>query len=243
MNKHKAILKLQTLINEFSSYYSKLFEFNRQFTDVIFSIYNSDIDQYKSLLANTDDLITNNFQDYFTKITSQYADMHLNVINIFNSYIPKIYELGKSVERLDNYYEEMDILKKEKDESFKTYAYYYSKLNKLKLQSKQDKQRIVRNEEKFLNANAIYIQKSCKAYNHLKKLDNKLYPIVNNCLNSVFSIEKDIFQNLSQNYLNFEGIDKSLLIAEEKFLDQVSKAGCSYQPVIFEANLNKDEFS
>lgn len=214
MNKHKAILKLQSLVNEFASYYSKLFEFNRKLSDCIFAIYKQSYEPYKSKF--NDETLFHNYHELFDSFSSKYADVHLKTINIFNEFVPKLSELIKLSEDFTTYYNEMDGLKKDKEESFKSYNYYHNKLRKLQASNKTDKAKLLRNEEKYTKAHSDFIHKAYRAYDHLSHLDSNLYKRVNEVLIKVYTIESNLYNTIASSYNEYSNLSKDIEESESK---------------------------
>ena len=240
MNKHKALLKLRNLICEFSSYYAKLFEFNRDISECIFSLYNSSCEPYRSkynnLLLNINNndkksnenleptktntanfsssFSNNNHEEIFSKFSSNYNDLHLKINGIFNEFIPRISELIKLTDKFPSYYDEMDNLKKDKDECYKSYTYYQNKVSKLKKYNRQDDKEL-RNDEKYSKALSEHLKISYTSYDHLNFLDCSLYPIVNKLLIEVFSIEKSIFSMISDHFNKYDFLKDEIVTSEK----------------------------
>jgi hypothetical protein len=249
MNKHKALLKLRNLISEFSSYYAKLFEFNRDISECIFSLYNSSCEPYRSkynnLLMNfqnnsghskkssnnenleptktktanfSSSFSNNNHEEIFSNFSSNYNDLHLKINSIFNEFIPKISELIKLTDKFPSYYDEMDNLKKEKDECYKNYAYYQKKVSKLKKYNLKDDKEL-RNDEKYSKALSEHLRISYTSYDHLNLLDCSLYPIVNKLIIEVFSIEKSIFSMISEHFNNYDFLKDDIITSEKNVIN------------------------
>lgn len=220
LNKNKALLKLHQLITEFASHYSKILDFNRQISECVYSIYKQSYEPYRSMF--NDETLFNNYHELFENFSNMYSSTHLKTIDIFNNYIDKISLLIEHSNEFKTYYSEMDAIKKEKDESFKYYQYYFNKLKKLNNANKKDNIRIIRNEEKFMQAHTNYLSKNYIAYDHLNLLDCNLFKKVNQCLFGIYDIERNLFKDISDNFnLNQRGIIDELKTAENKVSDVI----------------------
>lgn len=222
-NKNKAIVKLDELVNNFVNYYSKIFDFNRQISECVEIIFKQSSSPF-SLDEKENEFYIDNSK-VFDSISNDFIKANLESIKIFNEIIPQLSKLCERTSRFKNYYEDIDSLKKDKNEKFKTYDYYHKKLKKLQLYPNKNPEKLTRNEEKYLKAQTDYIHSSYKAYDSLNNLDIKLYNEVNFIIKEIVNIKHFVHENISSNfikckkYINEVNLLSSLEVDVRKFIN------------------------
>ncbi len=118
-----------------------------------------------------------------------------------------IAKLIASTKDWDNYFTDIVKLKEDKESAFKLYAYYSSKITKLRKSSilsenanEESSDRLERNEIKYVKAHSEYLAKSYRAYNHLEKLGKNIYNIVDPAVLSIYSIQKNFFNMIQATF-------------------------------------------
>lgn len=197
------------------NFYSKLFEFNRQISECIEIIFKQSNSPF-SFEEKENELYIDNSK-IFDTISNDFIKANLESIKIFNDIIPQLSKLSEKTCKYRNYYEDIDGLKKEKNEKFKIYDYYHKKLKKLQLYPNKNPEKLARNEEKYMKAQTEYIHSSYKAYDSLNNLDLKLYNEVNSIMKEIVDIKHFIHKNISSNFDKCKAIitDVNLLSSSE----------------------------
>lgn len=223
--------KLKQLVEHTANYYSKVLEYNRIVTDCIFSIF-SDHTKYDSLAPSVSDEGLKEYSQFVDAISK----LETTNVNIYESLTQKITEMVETTKGWDEYFIDMEKLKKDKTEAYKSYEYYVTKLKKLKSNPNIENDRIERNELKCIKAHSEYFSKSYKAYSHLEKLSQNLYSTVTPALISIHNFQRDLYIETAKTYLDADDIESLLSVAEKKY-NQGLRENTKYNPMIYDKQI------
>lgn len=224
-------MKLKNLIEQTAHYYSKILEYNRDVADCIFTIF-SDHTKYDNLDPYSADIGLKEYSVYVDSISK----LETTNVNIYQSLTDKITDMVEKTRGWNEYFLDVEKLKKEKTEAFKSYEYYVNKLKKLKSNTNSDKTRLERNELKCIKAHSEYFTKAYKAYSHLEKLSKNLYSKVNPALISIYNFQKELYIETAKTYLEIDNIEHLLIHAEKKYYLQMTE-NTNYNPMIYDKEI------
>ena len=215
-NKYQAMLKLKALINDFSLFSAKILEFNRKFSDVIYSIYNSNsiYDSFDKTLPDE----TKYFQDFINSINT----IQTQNFQVCENITDEMRTLIENTQNWENYYFDLIKLKDEKEAAFKNYEYYSSKIGKLRKSisdiniEEEIKERLEKNELKYVKSHSDYMSKSFKAYNLLERCNKNFYKLVNPSIIKIHNTQSYFFNKIASNFNQMANISDNLNTMERK---------------------------
>lgn len=243
--KYFSILKLKETIVEFTSLYTKILEYNRKFFDCITKLFS-----FTSIFNDLDTSIKKHEGEEYNEVVKDFGNLNLRNFQVCERVSSQIKTI---LDRLSEYevpYNDIPYMKKEKDEAYKKYEYYSSKIKDLRSKEKHKEslsfqERLERNEIKYVESHSKYMSKSYKVYNFLEKIGKEYYKKVGFILKETFKIQKELYNEVSFNYNEVFDILDKITSSENRIYDRITE-NILYNPMIFddenEKELEKFEF-
>ena len=167
----------------------------------------------------------------YIPVIDEISVKHSIIINEYIKYSKIIKNIMSKTSEWNKLFEDSKELVKKREDKKKIYEHYEQKIEKLKNAKKKDKERIIRNEEKYRKAANEYIEISEKSFNDINMSMNQTYDLVKVVLCELLINEKYIFLNISNTLNYFENIeDKFLIIKNNKEIKDENLNANIYDP-------------